>query len=102
MSDLTLEAAQNWAKLCALIEAGWDPRRAWTEVSGQAYPEPPPIPLRLNCPICGTLHCDEGEQATKPHRTHACQACGHLWAPAVVPTVGVKFLPGCRNETTEG
>lgn len=57
-----------------------------------------PIPLRIHCPDCGELHVDEGEQATTPHRTHACQFCGHLWAPAVVATVGVRFLPGCKNE----
>jgi hypothetical protein len=58
----------------------------------------PSLPLLLHCPMCGARHIDEGEQATKPHRTHACQLCGHLWAPAVVETVGVRFLPGCKNE----
>ena len=57
-----------------------------------------PIPIRLLCPSCGWLHIDEGEFATKPHHTHACQHCGHVWRPAVVPTVGVQFLPGFRNE----
>ena len=61
---------------------------------------PAPIPLRLSCPACGVWHIDEGDLATTPHRTHACQNCGTLWAPAVVPTVGVKFLPGCKNEVT--
>ena len=73
-----------------------------------------PIPMRLHCPgtfalgdgihiVCGELHLDEGEFATKPHHTHSCQACGHTWRPAVVPTVGVRFLPGFRNEApTEG
>lgn len=58
-----------------------------------------PLPLILYCPLCHTRHIDEGEQTTKPHRTHACQnpRCGHLWAPAVVPTVGVWTLPGCLN-----
>lgn len=59
--------------------------------------EPAPIPLILWCPACHERHIDEGEQATTPHRTHACQSCGVLWAPAVVPTVGVRFLPGCKN-----
>jgi rubredoxin len=57
-----------------------------------------PIPMRLRCPECGALHLDVGEFATKPHHTHACQQCGEVWRPAVVPTVGVKFLPGFRNE----
>ena len=57
-----------------------------------------PIPMRLLCPICGELHVDAGEFATKPHHTHACQACGHVWRPAIVNTVGVRFLPGFKNE----
>lgn len=55
------------------------------------------IPMRLNCPECRELHIDEGEFATKPHHTHACQACGHVWRPAVVPTTGVRFLPGFKT-----
>lgn len=57
-----------------------------------------PIPLRLTCPECGELHIDEGEFATKPHHTHSCQKCGLTWRPAVVHTVGVRFLPGFKNE----
>jgi hypothetical protein len=57
-----------------------------------------PIPIRLLCPMCGELHIDVGEFATKPHHTHACQACGHVWRPAVVNTVGVRFLPGFKND----
>lgn len=57
-----------------------------------------PIPIRLPCPACGKLHIDEGEFATKVHHTHACQFCGMVWRPAVVPTVGVQFLPGFKNE----
>lgn len=60
-------------------------------------PPPGPIPLILTCPICRARHIDEGEFATKVHHTHACQGCGHVWRPAVVPTVGVRFLPGFKN-----
>lgn len=56
-----------------------------------------PIPMRLHCPVCHALHVDEGPLAIIAHRTHACQSCGNLWAPAVVPTVGVRFLPGCKD-----
>lgn len=59
-----------------------------------------PIPMRLVCPRCGQLHVDEGVFATKVHHTHACQHCGEVWRPAVVPTVGVRFLPGFKNEET--
>ena len=57
-----------------------------------------PIPMQLYCPKCSELHIDEGEFATKPHHTHSCQYCGLTWRPAIVPTVGVRFLPGFKNE----
>lgn len=60
-----------------------------------------PIPMRLTCPECGELHIDAGEFAVRPHHTHACQSCGMVWRPAVVPTVGVRFLPGFRNDPPE-
>jgi predicted RNA-binding Zn-ribbon protein involved in translation (DUF1610 family) len=60
-----------------------------------------PVPMRLNCPECGELHIDEGAFATKPHHTHACQACGNVWRPAVRNTVGVRFLPGFKNEAPD-
>lgn len=56
-----------------------------------------PIPMLLWCPICRARHIDRGEFATKVHHTHACQNCGHVWRPAVVATVGVKFLPGFKD-----
>jgi hypothetical protein len=61
------------------------------------FDAPKPIPMRLICEGCGKLHIDEGEFATKPHHTHSCQFCGLTWRPAVVPTVGVRFLPGFKN-----
>lgn len=57
-----------------------------------------PIHMRLPCPECHALHIDEGLFATKVHHTHACQECGCVWRPAVVPTIGVRFLPGFLNE----
>lgn len=57
-----------------------------------------PIPMILTCPSCCARHYDEGDFATKPHHTHACQSCGMVWRPAVVHTVGVRFLPGYKNE----
>ena len=55
------------------------------------------FPMLLWCPECGTRHIDEGEFATKIHHTHSCQSCGMTWRPAVVATVGVRFLPGFRT-----
>lgn len=60
-----------------------------------------PIPMLLYCPECGARHVDEGEYATKSHHTHACQSCGLAWRPAIVETVGVRFLPGFKNEEPE-
>jgi hypothetical protein len=56
------------------------------------------IPMILHCPLCSERHIDEGAFADKPHHTHACQACGHVWRPAKVNTHGVRFLPGFKND----
>lgn len=64
--------------------------------------DPPPIPMQIICPRCSEQHVDEGAYATIPHKSHTCQECGLTWKPALVPTVGVKFLPGTRNATLEG
>lgn len=61
-----------------------------------------PVPLLLHCPLCNTRHVDKGEFATRPHHTHACQQCGHVWRPALVFTVGVQFLPGFRDTEDPG
>jgi hypothetical protein len=57
-----------------------------------------PIPMRLCCESCGEIHEDVGPFATKEHHTHACQNCGAVWRPSVRATVGVRFLPGFKNE----
>lgn len=59
--------------------------------------QPAPVPMILYCPTCNGRHIDKNEYATKPHHTHACQHCGTCWRPAVVPTVGVQFLPGFKD-----
>lgn len=58
---------------------------------------PDPIPMVMTCPACGERHVDTGEFAHKPHHTHACQSCGMVWRPAIVPTVGVQLLPGFKD-----
>lgn len=57
-----------------------------------------PIPMILTCPRCTGVHIDVGDFATKSHHTHACQLCGMVWRPALMPTVGVRFLPGFKND----
>jgi hypothetical protein len=48
-----------------------------------------PVPMTLHCPQCAALHVDDGEWATRPHKTHQCQACKHEWRPFEYATVGV-------------
>ena len=55
-------------------------------------------PMLLWCPGCHVRHIDVGIWVDKPHHTHACQSCGMVWRPALIPTVGVQFLPGFKNE----
>lgn len=57
-----------------------------------------PVPMLLWCPECTDRHIDRGDWKTKPHHTHACQSCGHVWRPAIVETVGVQFLPGFKDQ----
>lgn len=57
-----------------------------------------PVPMLLTCPGCGKRHLDVDEWAERPHHTHACQYCGMVWRPAVIETVGVRYLPGFKNE----
>lgn len=59
--------------------------------------EPKPVPMLLWCPVCHKRHIDVGDFAKKPHHSHACQHCGMVWRPALVPTVGVQYLPGFKN-----
>lgn len=52
-----------------------------------------PIASILPCFHCGRLHIDEGEWATRIHRTHLCMFCGATWRPSPFPTVGVEPQP---------
>jgi hypothetical protein len=79
--DVSRATGEDLERLAALVGTG-------AQVS---------IPMRLTCPACNTLHIDEGEFATKPHHTHACQECGNVWRPAIVATTGVMFLPGFKS-----
>ena len=95
------ECPVHWCKDCGAIRVGKDnDLNPDAQGDGWAIPRVPflGIEMRLTCPECGTLHIDEGEFATKLHHTHACQHCGMVWRPAVVPTLGVAFLPGFKNE----
>jgi predicted RNA-binding Zn-ribbon protein involved in translation (DUF1610 family) len=92
MQEREIGAIQTWYETPEYVKAAW---RYLAREFGKLPPTP--IAMRLTCPDCGTLHIDEGEFATKPHHTHACQHCGMVWRPAIEATVGVKFLPGFKN-----
>lgn len=84
----------------------WDARigigiRSIAKMLREQMSAPAPVPMLLTCPMCTKRHIDEGEFATKGHHTHACQSCGHVWRPALVETVGVRFLPGFKNPTKD-
>ncbi|HDR9026904.1 TPA: hypothetical protein QDB14_001074 [Burkholderia vietnamiensis] len=87
--------------------------------------ETAPIPMLLVCPRCGTQHIDapevepgrlisSGPNAGRavapkvtwenpPHRSHMCHACGIVWRPADVATVGVKSIETRgKNDTWTG
>lgn len=59
-----------------------------------------PIPMILFCPSCHAQHIDGPEPATgwtnPPHRKHLCGACGAIFEPAKVNTVGVESLEETR------
>ena len=98
MVDKLRDAVNEWYK-----ENTQDPvmpggkLNAVSEALREQMSAPAPVPMLLTCPMCTKRHIDEGEFATKGHHTHACQSCGHVWRPALVMTVGVKFLPGFKN-----
>lgn len=48
-----------------------------------------PVPVTIYCPKCETMHLDDGEWATRPHKTHLCLECGQEWRPFPYATVGV-------------
>jgi hypothetical protein len=68
-----------------------------------------PVKMILFCPACGEQHIDAPEGTgtfdgpgnnireimiwtSPPHRSHLCDACGHIWRPADVPTEGVASI----------
>jgi hypothetical protein len=103
-NDTLAGALRDLRAVCACIDAGKARQLATTAVdrveaavTRALAGQPEPVPMVLHCPECRARHIDEGDFATKPHHTHACQGCGLVWRPAVVPTVGVHYLPGFKN-----
>lgn len=85
------------------VREGWDElkhreRDNWCLVAEAAIAavHKVPTPMRLPCPGCGVLHVDVALDSV-PHVEHACQSCGAVWRPAIVPTVGVLHLPRMKE-----
>ncbi len=89
--------ARNHILGCPALGASVECSCPWVEHVKLEDFQAPPVPLLLWCPLCATRHVDSGRFATQPHHTHACQACGLSWRPALVNTVGVQFLPGFKD-----
>jgi len=49
-----------------------------------------PEEMIILCDQCHTLHVDDGDFATRPHRTHTCHHCGRDFTIKSAPTVGVR------------
>lgn len=96
LSDANEAYSKTYDKLNEVNAAYLHFKNAFLSLESEAAK---PIPMLLWCPECRERHIDEGEFANKPHHTHACQHCGHVWRPAIVDTLGVRFLPGFKNET---
>jgi hypothetical protein len=97
-------AASN--QIISILETWAADERSKSKLTATVTVEPPkpsdsstPIAMLLFCPFCHFRHVDQGEFFTKPHHTHACQGpgCGMVWRPALVPTVGVEYLPGFKD-----
>jgi hypothetical protein len=58
------------------------------------------VPTELFCPQCKHQHVDKDEGdidwTMRIHKKHLCAACGHIWRPYPVSTVGVDFHAQCR------
>ena len=83
-------------KNCHMVDQHAGPHFQGTGTSFEVPPSTP-VPMLILCPACGERHVDVGEFATKLHHTHACQTCGFVWRPAIINTVGVRFLPGFKD-----
>lgn len=51
----------------------------WPATQGAAVAGPAVPVVALACPACCFAHHDEGEWATRVHRTHLCLRCGYKW-----------------------
>src|SRR5882672_7478443 len=75
-----------------LFLARWD---ILTTIGGSRWDQLAlPVPMILHCPNCRVQHIDkpEGDWINPPHRSHLCAACGWVWRPADITTIGVAEI----------
>lgn len=99
LSKAVRESRENSAKLLQAFKEHNPYKNAdngiyGLECQGQ---KPEPRPLMLYCPKCYTQHIDEGEWATRPHKTHQCQQCKYEWCPLEHDTIGVRSMVAVRT-----
>jgi hypothetical protein len=88
-----LDAARQRAMVDEIVYAGVCFRaRHWRELAEAREP----VPMIMFCPSCGSRHIDQADPdngwLNPPHRSHLCAACGHIWRPADIATVGVEEI----------
>jgi len=76
------------------VDARRAAHKAITAYLTAAPPAPVVVAKVIHCPECGAIHIDEGEWATRLHKTHQCQSCKHEWRPYPYATVGVPAPVG--------
>lgn len=86
----SIGAADWYSTLTKLETQAWLRHLFSLEAAMSGSPAiPSAVPVYVACPECGAAHVDEGEWATRLHKTHQCQACHHEWRPYNYPTVGI-------------
>jgi len=96
--DIAKSAARGVRDLPVDVTAGEVNERLITIMARLDKPVEP-LELLIYCPRCLKQHIDVGEFAKHAHKMHACQYCGlGFSASGSVPSVGVQFFRGWRNE----
>lgn len=111
---LTREQVRDGIEVTRVTTYAMNLARAILDEFPIRQPTAAPLPMLLFCPRCGTQHIDRPEVEpgrlisggpfagravaprvtwnNPPHRSHLCHACGIVWRPADVATVGVQSI----------
>jgi hypothetical protein len=108
-AESALASARTMVELCEPYTRGF-PTVSFAVKNWLASHPAPAASVRVHtwCPKCDLKHVDALDEktgidwATRPHKTHLCLGCGHLWKPHDYATVGVADpAPAamCRADT---